>query len=192
MEMKKLFSTLVAAAAALTLCLSASAEESNLIKNGDFEGSDLSQLNGFQLGMPENNPIIVDGAGRDGSKALQMGGDKNGDSWPAWINMRVGNLSLEKGKTYKFSGYVKGEENLILDVQAYHPANQQKHIMETYYGLCITSAETGLNVTTEWQPFEIVFSMASEDAALDAKLVTSNEWACSPSIPCRRRALPSL
>ena len=146
--MKKLFSTLVAAAAALTLCLSASAEESNLIKNGD--------------------------------------------SWPAWINMRVGNLSLEKGKTYKFSGYVKGEENLILDVQAYHPANQQKHIMETYYGLCITSAETGLNVTTEWQPFEIVFSMASEDAALDAKLVTSNEWACSPSIPCRRRALPSL
>ena len=175
--MKKLISLIMATLILCSLAAFTAGAADNLIKNGNFEGSDMSQYNTLQLGMPDNMPVVVS-EGRNGSKCIEMGGDREGMGWPTWVNFRVGNLTLKKNASYKFDGWVRGTENIILTVQAHLFANTKapnKH-REVYHPISAQAMGEGVHVTTSWTKFSIEFTMTNEDNSVNSLIVDATDW----------------
>jgi hypothetical protein len=174
--MKRILSLILALIFASSMMLSSKATSTNMILNGDFEGSDMSQYNNFQLGMPDNMPIIVPG-GRSG-KCIQMGGDTDGNGWASWINFRIGNLTLKKGYMYHFTGWIKGTENIILDCHTHLYNNlvaPNKH-REVYHPIASFDGKNGVQVTKSWTKFDITFIMTNPLPDVDKLLVNATDW----------------
>ena len=158
------------------VCSPAAGAAQNMIINGDFEGSDMSQYNNLQLGMPDNMPIIVSG-GHSG-KCIQLGGDDEGNGWPTWTNFRIGNLTLKKGHTYRMDGWIKGTERILLSAQAHLFASTKepnKH-KEVYYPVSAAVENRGVQVTTEWKSFSFEFTMSSPNESVDKLIVDATDW----------------
>jgi len=181
--MKKILFAALILALMVSLGAGALAAGENIVKNGNFEGSDLTNFD-FQPGMPNNEPIIVEGKGRNGSKALQYVGDVDDYGWPDWTQMRVTNLTLERDKTYVYSGWIYSLEDMTLDCQLYLPANTQHKHAEVYWGLRIGSWGNGIEIKKDaWTYFEIEFvhnginpETGEPYDSRDAQIITCTDW----------------
>jgi len=174
--MKKLLSAIIILGVIFTLFAPSAAAAENLIKNGDFESSDMSQYNDLQLGMPDNMPVIVSG-GRSGN-CIEMGGDREGFGWPTWTNFRIGNLPLKKDYKYKLEGWVRGTEKITLTLQTHLfsvTAGANKH-REVYHSISSYADGAGIPVTSTWTKFSIDFTMTNLIEATNKLIIDASDW----------------